>query len=207
MHIRMRNGEGLSVEQINEFLKGSEGVSFAGQDKREVYGWVESLLGAQEFLRQDKKRRGAIRAYMEKVTGLGSAQVTRLVRMFKETGTVEVRDYQRQEFPRKYTDRDVVLLAEVDRAHERLSGPNQFPFRILGFHSDNGSEYINHTVARLLDKLLIEFTKSRACRSQDNALVESKNGAVIRKHIGYGHIAGLHAEALRYSLTRIYALR
>jgi transposase InsO family protein len=84
---------------------------------------------------------------------------------------------------------------------------HQFPFRILGFHSDNGSEFINHTVAQLLEKLLIEFTKSRACRSQDNALVESKNGAVIRKHIGYGHIAGLHAEALRYSLTRIYALR
>jgi transposase InsO family protein len=74
---------------------------------------------------------------------------------------------------------------------------HQFPFRILGFHADNGSEFINHTVAGLLNKLLIEFTKSRSCRSQDNALVEGKNGAVIRKHIGYGHIAGQHAEALQ----------
>jgi len=53
---------------------------------------------------------------------------------------------------------------------------HQFPFRILGFHSDNGSEYVNYTVARLLNKLLIEFTRSRPNRSQDNGLVEGKNG-------------------------------
>lgn len=78
---------------------------------------------------------------------------------------------------------------------------HQFPFRILGFHSDNGSEHINHGVAKLLKKLLIEFTKSRACRSQDNALVEGKNGAIIRKHIGYGHIASEHAEAVQKFYT------
>ena len=72
----------------------------------------------------------------------------------------------------------------------------QFPFRIHGFHSDNGSEFINHTVARLLNKLLIEQTKSRPRHSNDNGLVESKNGAVIRKHIGWGHIASQHAEAM-----------
>lgn len=72
----------------------------------------------------------------------------------------------------------------------------QFPFVVLGFHVDNGSEYVNHRVAQLLEKLHAEFTKSRACRSQDNALVEGKNGAVIRKLIGYGHIAGEHAEVI-----------
>jgi transposase InsO family protein len=72
----------------------------------------------------------------------------------------------------------------------------QFPFRIRGFHSDNGSEFINHTVARLLNKLLIEQTKSRPRHTNDNGLVESKNGAVIRKHIGWGHIASQHAEAV-----------
>lgn len=317
----MQNAEALTEEQINDFLKGSAEVIFAGQNKQEVYRWVQGLLVAQEFIQQDKKRRGAIRAYVEKVTGLGSAQVTRLVRMFKETGIVEVKDYQRREFPRTYTDRDVALLAEVDRAHERLSGPatrhilereyacfgkaeyarlakisighlynlrasaayrkrlavyqptrptavsiaerrrpepqgragylrvdtvhqgdldgakgvyhinavdavtqwqvvgcvsqisesylqpvleailHQFPFRILGFHSDNGSEYINYKVAGLLEKLLIEFTKSRANHSQDNALVEGKNGAVVRKLMGYGHIAGEHAEAVQKFYT------
>src|SRR5260370_16138055 len=72
----------------------------------------------------------------------------------------------------------------------------QFPFRILGFHSDNGSEFINHTVARLLNKLLVEQTKSRPGHCNDNGLLQTKNGAVIRKLMGYGHIAAEHAEAI-----------
>jgi transposase InsO family protein len=72
----------------------------------------------------------------------------------------------------------------------------QFPFRILGFHSDNGSEFINHTVANMLNKLLVEQTKSRPRHSNDNGLVEAKNGAVIRKHMGYDHIESRHAEAV-----------
>jgi transposase InsO family protein len=72
----------------------------------------------------------------------------------------------------------------------------QFPFVIRGFHSDNGSEFINYTVAKLLDKLLIQQTKSRAHRCGDNGLVEAKNGAVIRKHIGFGYIDAKHAEAV-----------
>lgn len=63
-----------------------------------------------------------------------------------------------------------------------------FPFRILGFPADNGSEYINHKVARMLDKLQAEFTKSRPRHSNDNGLAETKNGAVVRKHLGYAHI-------------------
>ena len=63
-----------------------------------------------------------------------------------------------------------------------------FPFLIRGFHSDNGSEYINGRVAALLGKLFIEFTKSRARQTNDNALVESKNGAVVRKLYGHAHI-------------------
>src|ERR1022692_1755713 len=72
----------------------------------------------------------------------------------------------------------------------------QFPFVIRGFHSDNGSEFINYSVAKLLDKLLIEQTKSRAHHCGDNGLVEAKNGAVIRKHIGFGYIDAKHAEAV-----------
>ena len=63
-----------------------------------------------------------------------------------------------------------------------------FPFRICNFHSDNGSEFINHQVARLLNKLLISQTKSRPRHSNDNGLVETKNGSIIRKHMGHLHI-------------------
>lgn len=68
-----------------------------------------------------------------------------------------------------------------------------FPFKIYGFHSDNGSEYINYDVARLLNKLHVEFTKSRARHSNDNALAESKNGSIIRKVLGYMHIPQKYA--------------
>ena len=78
---------------------------------------------------------------------------------------------------------------------------HQFPFLILGFHADNGSEYVNHMVAKLLNKLLVEFTRSRPNRSSDNALVEGKNGAIIRKHIGYGHIASEHADQIQRFYT------
>lgn len=65
-----------------------------------------------------------------------------------------------------------------------------FPFIIINFHSDNGSEFINYTVAHLLKKLHIAQTKSRARTSTDNGLVESKNGAIIRKEFGHWHIPG-----------------
>ena len=68
-----------------------------------------------------------------------------------------------------------------------------FPFLIRGFHSDNGSEYVNKPVAAMLGKLHIEFTKSRPRRSNDNALAECKNAHVVRKAFGHGHIAAEHA--------------
>ena len=71
-----------------------------------------------------------------------------------------------------------------------------FPFKILGFHSDNGSEYINHQVANMLKKMLVEQTKSRSRRTNDNALVEGKNGAIVRKYLGYSHIPKGHAKKI-----------
>lgn len=87
------------------------------------------------------------------------------------------------------------FVGSVERISERFLLPvleaniNSFPFVIRAFHADNGSEYINHKVAAMLGKLHIEeFPKSRARRTNDNALVESKNGSVVRKHLGYAHI-------------------
>jgi transposase InsO family protein len=318
----MRNAESLNRAQMREFLESSRTIEFAGCGREEKYEWVERVLGAQGYGELGKRDRGQVRAYLEKVTGLSVSQMTRLIRAFLDTGKVAPAPYQRHQFAVRYTDQDIALLAEVDRVHERLSGPatrrilqrehqqfgqaqyarlagisvahlynlrrsaryrnqaavfeptrstsaaigqrrkpdphgrpgylrvdtvhqgdwdgakgvyhinavdavtqwqvvgcasriseayllpvlaavlEQFPFVVRGFHADNGSEYINHRVAKMLEKLQAEFTKSRACRSQDNALVEGKNGAVIRKLIGYGHIAGEHAEALQKFYTQ-----
>ena len=74
----------------------------------------------------------------------------------------------------------------------------QFPFVIKEFHSDNGGEFINQVVTKLLNSLLIEQSKSRSRRTNDNALVEGKNGSVIRKWMGHNYIAGRFADAINF---------
>lgn len=312
----MDDSKWLSLDQLRAFLAGAGPVEFAAQERAGVYGWMEATLVRYEYARQGKADKGLLRRYMEKMTGLRRAQVTRLITSYKATGRVKATVYQRHRFAARYTKADVELLAYVDKAHGNLSGPatrrivereyevhgiaayerlarissaqiyrlrataayrkrnatyeptrptviaigerrrpepkgrpgfvridtvhqgdfdgmkgvyhinavdevtqwevmaatpkiselwlipvleamiGQFPFRIRGFHSDNGSEYINGDVSRLLGKLLIEQTKSRSRHSNDNGLVEAKNGAVIRKHLGYGYIAAQHAEAI-----------
>jgi len=93
------------------------------------------------------------------------------------------------------------FVAAVERISERFLVPalegliQAFPFVIQAFNADNGSEYINYRVAGLLHKLHVgQSTKSRARQTNDNALVESKNGSVVRKHLGYAHIPQRFAE-------------
>jgi transposase InsO family protein len=306
----------LSLEQIRVFLEGSDGVAFEAKNRAELYQWVHLLLREQGYDRLGRAGKGLVRQYMAKMTGLGRAQVTRLIGRYLAGGEVKAPVYRRHQFPSRYTGADSELLAGVDEAHGVLSGPAtqkilqrefhdfgdtryrrlasisvahiynlrrgriyrqrrisyqptrptpvsigerraprpegrpgylrvdtvhqgdqdgskgpyhidavdevtqwqvvgataqiseawlipvleamlaQFPFRILGFHSDNGSEFINYRVAELLNKLLVEQTKSRPRHSNDNGLVESKNGAVVRKHMGYVHIAAEHAQAI-----------
>ncbi len=91
------------------------------------------------------------------------------------------------------------VVCSVEKISENFLIPvleillNEFPFIIINFHSDNGSEYINRKVAKLLSKLHIEMTKSRARHSNDNALAECKNGAIVRKILGYMHIPQKYA--------------
>jgi transposase InsO family protein len=318
VNIRMDDAEKLSLEAIGRFVAASEELRFEAQDRQQLYGWVERVLVEQQYAQQGKVARGLLRRYVEKMTGLSRAQVTRLMARYTASGLVQVTVYRRRRFAQLYTRADIELLASVDEAHETLSGPatrrilerelllykraeyarlatisvahlynlrkharyrerllnytktrptavsigerrkpqpqgqpgflrldtvhqgdrpssgekgvyhinavdevtqwqvagstpriseaylepvlekmlRQFPFRILGFHSDNGSEFINKTVARLLEKLRVEQTKSRPRQSGDNGLVETKNGAVIRKHIGYGYIDASHADRI-----------
>ena len=94
----------------------------------------------------------------------------------------------------------IQVIVSVEKISEHYLIPaleqllESFPFVIRSFHSDNGSEYINKRVAKLLNKLHIDLTKSRPRHSGDNALVESKNGSVVRKHLGYSHIPGRFAQ-------------
>ena len=315
--ISVHETEKLSLQEIETFLLAAQEVRFEASQREEVYGWIERLLCQQEYVRQGRRARGLLRRYIGKMTGLSRAQLTRLVGRYVATGQVGKKATRRHRFPRRYTSADIELLAQVDEAHESLSGPatrrilqrelqeygkaefqrlaaisnghlynlrrnpryrqqrknyqktrpsavaigerrrpdpggrpgylrvdtvhqgdtgnamgvfhlnavdevtqweiaasveriseaylepvlatilTQFPFVIHGFHSDNGSEFINQTVAKLLNKLMIEQTKSRPRHSNDNGLAETKNGAIIRKHMGWGHIPAAHAQRIQ----------
>jgi transposase InsO family protein len=319
--ISVLGAEKLSLVEIEAFVAASESVRFAGCGRTEIYGWVERLLCHHQYPLQGRRSKGLLRAYVECMTGLSRAQSTRLIGGYVRIGRVAAKPSARPRYQRHYTPGDIELLAAVDEAHERLSGPatrhilkrefevygkaefqrlaklsnghlynlrrssryglrlrhfektrptavqigerkkpapngqpgflridtvhqgdgpegkgiyhinavdeltqwevvlatpriseawlmpllesilQQFPFAILNFHSDNGSEFINKTVAELLKKLLIEQTKSRPRKSGDNGLVETKNAAIVRKHIGWGHIAPAHAAPLNQFFT------
>ena len=321
MNIRMSNLERLTLAEMTEFVSSNHGIDCEAIEREAVYGFIERVLKQQQYGRLRKSQRGVVRRFLAKVTGLSRAQTTRLIQPWMDTRRVERKTEWRPSFKRRYTDGDIALLAEVDAAHEDLSGPavrhllerelevygnekfgrlagisashiynlrkssayrklrvkvqhtqarqvsigerrqpdpkgkpgylrvdtvhqgqqdgkagvyhinavdtvtqwevvgcvaticerdlipveamlHQFPFRILGFHCDNGSEFLNHKVAQLLNKLLVEeFTKSRAYKTTDNAMVEGKNGAVVRKQIGYGAIGAEHAEAFQKFYT------
>ncbi len=67
---------------------------------------------------------------------------------------------------------------------------NSFPFPVLGIDSDNGGEFINHTLVDFCARREITFTRSRPGNSNDNAHVEQKNWTVVRQTVGYHRYTG-----------------
>jgi hypothetical protein len=88
------------VVEIEAFLGASESVRFAGQSRTEIYGWVQGLLGQQEYPRQGRRAKELLRAYVAKMTGLSLAQVTRLISRYVQTGRVAAVAPRRHRFPR-----------------------------------------------------------------------------------------------------------
>lgn len=316
MVIDMDEAQVRTLEQVRQVVAGTQALEFRRpEDDEGRYGWIEQVLRRFGYRQLGRADKGAVLAYLQRLSGYSRAQLTRLVARWVAAKPL-VKNYRRPEhaFARRYTPADVALLAEVDRAMGTLSGPatacvlrrqrdvfkvegferlgdisvahlynlrrsagyraqrvvltktkptrrvdigvrrapapegragfiridsvhqgdhdgikglyhinavdcvtqwqvvasvqticeahllpvieqmlEQFPFEILGLHADNGSEYVNHRVAKLLDKLKAEFTRSRPRHSNDNGLAETKNGAVVRKEFGYAHIPQRHA--------------
>lgn len=306
--ITMNDDKLVSPAAIKTFLGGTDKLEFQ-VSKESRYAWIARTLKRTDYFNLRKKDKGPVREYMERMTGYSWPQLKRLMAQYREKRWIGKAASNRHTFEKKYTQRDILLLAQTDEAHQTLSGPGTkklferaytvygdqayerlalisvahlynlrkgdfyqrqrrhftktqrttvsigerrkpnpqgkpgyiridtvhqgdqdkqkgvyhinavdevtqfevicsvekiseaylipvleellatFPFVILGFHSDNGSEYVNHVVAKLLNKLHIEMTKSRSRHSNDNALAESKNGAIVRKYLGYTHIA------------------
>ena len=66
----------------------------------------------------------------------------------------------------------------------------QLPFPMLGLDVDNDSAFINETVLNYCQTHNFELTRSRAYKKNDQAWIEQKNGAVVRKLVGYGRLEG-----------------
>jgi len=316
MTLGMNDDNVVSIAQLREFLKLSQGAKFTSENRKEAYEWVGRTLTKFRYSRLRKKEKGIVKKYLITMTGYSETQIDRLINRKKEWGRVVPKKRTQPTFERVYTSEDIALLSEVDNAEGRRTGGalrktladmfhlykderferianisiahiynlrgtrqyesksltytktpttsvdigirkkprpdgkpgflrvdsvhqgdrdkekgvyhinlvdevtqdeivvtvagiseeflrpaleaalEDFPFVILGFHSDNGSEYLNKRVAELLQKLLIEQTKSRSRRTNDNALVEGKNAAVVRKHFGYMHIPRKHASVM-----------
>ncbi len=298
-----------TIDALDKFLQGNQTVAFSVLgNKSERYQFIRKFLVKLSYSSCSKQDKGIIRHFLMKVTGYSRPQIARLIGQHKATGKIEWKPCRSNGFSKKYTDKDIRLLAKTDKQHEtpcghavkklcerayEVYGENEYqnlaeisvshlynlrgskpyqnqrrhfektkskqvaigerrkpqpngepgfiridtvhqgdldkekgvyhinaidevtqievvcsvekiserflvpvlrlmleklPFVIKGFHSDNGSEYINKDVAKMLQKLLIEFTKSRSRKSNDNALAESKNASVVRKQFGYAHI-------------------
>jgi hypothetical protein len=121
--ISVLGAEKLSLVEIEAFLASSESVRFVGCGRTEIYGWVERLLCHHEYPLQGRRSKGPLRAYVECMTGLSRAQSTRLIGSYVRIGRVAVKPSGRPRYQRHYTPADIELLAAVDEAHERLSGP------------------------------------------------------------------------------------
>src|ERR1039457_2009379 len=115
--------ERISWTESRVFLKATEAVHFVGEKQEEVYAWVSWCLGEQNWDALGRTARGLLRRYMEKMTGLSRAQITRLITRYGEDGDVRVKRRRRHRFAPLYSHQDVALLVSVDEAHETLSGP------------------------------------------------------------------------------------
>ncbi len=308
MMITMTNSKNPSLSELGDFLSRTPIIEFKSISKKDRNKWIQDVIMDYHYLKCSRKDKGVLRSYIMRMTGISKSQLTRLISNYKKQGSMKPKEYRRNKFEKVYTQKDIELLAELDNAHERPSGPaiikimqsdyndfgktdyerlkdisvshlyrlrdtgrykfraktftktnptkvgigerqkpepkgipgylsvdtvhqgdqdgekgvyhinlvdmvtqsefvgsveaiserymekiltellEKFPYVIIEFHADNGGEYINKIVAKLLNKLLIKLTKSRPRKSNDNALVESKNGSVIRKHMGYIHI-------------------
>ena len=103
-----------TIEQVKQFLEGSEAIEFSGLTAEEKYRWIKEVLIRFKYHRLKRDEKGVIRRYIERITGYSRAQVSRLIGRYKQTGLLRKTEYRRHRFPRKYTLSEVELLAKTD---------------------------------------------------------------------------------------------
>jgi transposase InsO family protein len=166
----------MSLDEIRAFISASEALQFEGRSRTEAYRWIQAVLVQQVYHSLGKSDRGVLRDYVMKMTGFSRSQTTRLIGRYLETGEIRVPAYQRRKFPRIYTRKDAELLAEVDEAHETLSGPATQKILYREYHEFGQSEY--ERLARISVSHLYNLRKSRTYRQRRVVYEHTKPTAV-----------------------------
>jgi hypothetical protein len=122
MAIGMKNLERLSLAEMQECVRTNRHVGWPAVEAGEVYGFIKRVLKAHQCRRLKKGQKGVVGNSLAKITGLSRAQATRLIQRWMETRR-ERKPAQRPNFPRRHAAAEIATLAEVDTAHEDLSGP------------------------------------------------------------------------------------
>ena len=114
-----------TLEQVRRVADGNEPVDFALADRASAYDFIRRTLVQFDYSALGKADKGAVKAYLGKMTGLSRSQLTRLMAQHRCTGRIRDRRSAgpARPFVRRYTAADVRLLAEVDAALGQRCGP------------------------------------------------------------------------------------
>jgi len=118
----MNDSQLSSIIEVKRFLKESDVIEFKKRFRKEAYQWIEETLERFDYLYLCKKEKGLIKRYIEKVTGYSRPQVTRQIKEYRETGRVRLKKYKRNKFERKYSSKDIRLLAKTAELHDYPNG-------------------------------------------------------------------------------------
>ena len=123
MTITMDDSQITTMEQVQAFLDSPEGLAFNRVGREELHSWISAVLKRFDYFKLRRWGKGTVKAYLQRLSGLSRAQMTRLVTRYLLEGEIKPGYAKCNRFAAKYTNRDKELLAETDNAHGRLSGP------------------------------------------------------------------------------------
>lgn len=101
MQLVMNDERLQTIEQVKQFLAGSEALDFGGVSVEERYQWIQTVMVRSKYYQLKRAEKGVIRRYIEKVSGYSRAQASRLIREYKQRGQLRKAQYKRHRFPQE----------------------------------------------------------------------------------------------------------
>ena len=179
----------MSAATIDRQLCGVRKQAYGGRKKKVALNRIRKMVPVRTFADWGEVRPGYLE--VDFVTHCGERTVGSFVHTLVLTDVAS-----------GWTECVALPVREQTLVVEAISGiSRKLPFPLLGVDTDNDSAFLNDTLFGYCSDHGIVFTRSRAYHKNDQAWVEQKNGAIVRKLVGYGRLEGLTATA---ALRRLY---